>query len=257
MQRQHFNIALVAAMTALTAVGCQSGESNGREELVSASVSKSPEVSFTPKTIDLHDTTYKYAVYVPPHYSSRRAWPAIMFLNGAGERGDDGVKQTQAGIGPAILKHPERFNCIVVLPQLPDLHVWTEDEMMELAMACLAKTETEYRINPERIALTGLSLGGFGTWKIGAVHGDRFCALGPICGGGETEWARDLAKTPVWCYHGADDPVVAVDKSREMVAVILAAGGEVRYTEVPETGHNSWDAAYGNPEFVSWLLKKR
>jgi predicted peptidase len=215
------------------------------------------EVTFRPASVTLDGATYRYAVYVPADYDADREWPALLFLNGSGERGDDGMKQTQAGIGPAIRRHPERFPCIVILPQCQPDHRWEHASMVRMAMASLADAQSAYRIDPRRIALTGLSLGGFGTWKLGAEHGEKFCALGPICGGGDVASAAALAKTPIWCFHGAADPVVPVEESRDMVAAVQAAGGDVRYIEFPGVGHNAWDPAYNNPEFVAWLLEKR
>jgi predicted peptidase len=212
---------------------------------------------FIPTTITLEGEDYRYAVYVPDNYTPKRAWPAILFLNGLGENGDDGEKQTMAGIGPAIRANPERFDCIVVLPQCQIGLRWETPLMQQLAMGCLAATEATYNIDPRRIALSGLSLGGFGTWSLGAKHPDRFCALGPICGGGNPDDAPKLARTPIWCYHGDADPVVPVQLSRDMVAAVKIAGGDVQYTELPEVGHNAWDAAYGNPDFIAFLLENR
>jgi predicted peptidase len=114
-----------------------------------------------------------------------------------------------------------------------------------------------YTIDPKRIYLTGLSMGGFGTWGFAPSHIDTFAALMPICGGGSKKDAPALAKLPIWAFHGGDDETVPAEKSREMVEAVKAAGGKVKYTEYPGVGHNSWDAAYGDPEAIEWLLKQR
>jgi predicted peptidase len=129
--------------------------------------------------------------------------------------------------------------------------------MQALAVATLDAAERAYRIDRRRIVLTGLSLGGYGAWAIGAAHGDRFAALVPICGGGEPADAERLARLPIWCFHGADDPVISVEESRTMVSAVRAAGGEVRYTEFPGVGHDSWTPAYANPELITWMLEQQ
>jgi predicted peptidase len=220
-------------------------------------MSQPGEVHFLPRQVTIDAQRYPYAIYVPTDYSDERKWPAIVFLNGAGERGADGMLQTRVGIGPAIVTHPKRFGCIVVMPQSQPGMLWQDPAMVALVMACVEAAEAEFNIDAKRIALTGLSLGGFGTWHIGALHPDRFCALGPICGGGDPEQARKLARTPIWAFHGEADPVVPADRTREMVAAVRLAGGDVRYTELPGVGHNSWDAAYGDRQFIEWLLERR
>jgi len=252
--------ATLFAATLLTGTLSGCGDSHTMETTMQQTeAADHADVSFLPREVTIDGRTYPYAIYVPADYSpnSSRAWPAIIFLNGMGERGDDGLKQTTVGIGPAIMARPHRFPCIVIMPQLPPNQVWHEDASVKLVLACLDTTKAEYRIDPKRVALTGLSLGGFGTWHMGALHPDRFCALGPICGGGEPDRARELAKTPIWAIHGSADPVVPADKSREMVAAVRLAGGTVRYTEIPNMGHNAWDAAYQDAEFINWLLHPR
>lgn len=211
---------------------------------------------FKSEKVRFEGEKYRYAVYVPDDYTKRRAWPAVLFMHGSGERGTDGERQTTVGIGRAIREHPERFPCIVIMPQCPPDLKW-EGPMLDMALACLEKTEHDYNIDPERIVLTGLSLGGYGTWALGAACPERFSALVPVCGGGETSDAAALALTPIWCFHGDADPVVPVDRSREMVVAVRTAGGDVRFTELPGVGHNSWDDAYGNPELIAWMLQQR
>ena len=214
------------------------------------------ETGFVPKTIELDGETYRYAVYVPEGYAPERTWPAILFLPGAGERGEDGVAQTTVGLGPAIRMHAERFPCVVIMPQCRPGQEWGR-MMQALALATLDTAEREYSIDRNRIVLTGLSVGGFGTWAIGAQHPDRFAALVPICGGGRPDDGEKLTRVPIWCFHGADDPVVSVEKSREMVEAVRAAGGSVRYTELPGVGHDSWTPAYNDPELIAWMLAQK
>ncbi len=234
------------------ACGCHNAWRDSGGERMSAKV----ETGFVAKEIELDGKSYKYMVYVPEDYDAGKSWPAILFMHGAGERGSDGVKQSTVGIGKAIRNNPERFPCIVIMPQCPEASFW-EGPVQELALGTLDAAIGEYNIDDDRIVLTGLSLGGFGTWSIGSRCAERFCALVPICGGGIPTDGERYAKTPIWCFHGSADPVVPVKRSQEMVQMIRAAGGNVEYTELEGVGHNSWDPAYGNPELIEWMLKQR
>lgn len=196
-------------------------------------------------------------IYVPANYDPSQTWPLVVFLHGAGERGDDGVDQTTVGIGPAIQKNPERFPCLVLMPQCASGDRWTSDTAMGHIDNAIAQALDAYTIDESRISLTGLSLGGYGSFAYGAENADRLSAIMPVCGSGETSKAAKLATTPMRVFHGADDSVVPPQGSRDMVAAIRAAGGDIQYTEYPNTGHNSWDQAYGDPEAIAWLLAQR
>jgi predicted peptidase len=194
-------------------------------------------------------------VYVPFDYDPTEEWPLILFLHGAGERGDDGLIQSEVGIGRAVRRWSERFPCIVVMPQCPT-GVWWDKVLRHVELA-MEQTLAEYRIDTDRLYLTGLSMGGYGTWLIGAREPDQYAALMPICGGGEPRDAAVLAKTPIWAFHGGQDGTVKPEKSREMVEAVKRAGGDVQYTEYPDLSHNSWDAAYSEKDAIAWLLKQR
>lgn len=211
---------------------------------------------FLNKAITLEDGERRYVVYVPADYDPSRAWPLILFLHGMGERGDDGLIQSEVGIGRAIRRHAKRFPCLVVMPQCPGTGNW-DDVGHDDIQAALDLTLAQYKIDPARIYLTGLSMGGYGTWMIGAAQSDVFAALMPVCGGGNVEDGPKLAGIPIWAFHGLDDKVVEIDKSREMVKAVRQAGGKVKFSEFPDTGHNSWDKAYGDPKAIKWLLKQR
>jgi predicted peptidase len=232
--------------------GCQGGKRLGQRERMTATF----ETGFVPKVIEWEGESYRYAVWVPADYTPARRWPIILFLHGMGECGRDGESHTTVGLGRAIREHPERFGALVVMPQIPVGRRW-EGPMQTLALATLEATLEEYSADRRRIVLTGLSLGGFGTWSLGARHADMFCALVPICGGGDPADAGKLAGLPIWCFHGEADPAVPVQRSREMVEAVGAAGGRVRYTELAGVTHNSWDSAYGDPEVIAWMLAQR
>jgi predicted peptidase len=213
---------------------------------------------FLNKTLQFEGKAHPYVVYVPVNYTSEHEWPVILFLHGAGERGEDGLKQTQVGLGAAVRMNLERFPALVVMPQCLTGERW-QGNMADLALRTLDQTMSEYRCDPDRQYLTGLSMGGFGSFVIASQYPDRFAAVAPICGGGNPEeMAPRLQRVRLWVFHGANDEVVPPGRSREMVEAIRKAGGEhLRYTEYPGVGHNSWDRAYGDPEFAQWLLAQR
>jgi predicted peptidase len=244
------SVAVATAVVAL--VGCH-GAARIPEE---SAMTRTVETGFVGKTISIGGGEYRYAVYMPENYDPARPWPAILFLHGIGERGDDGMSHVGVGLGKAIREHPERFPCVVVMPQCQPQMAWT-GPMYDLALRTLDAACAEYNIDEDRVVLTGLSMGGFGAWLIGAEHANRFSALVPICGGGNPAHAAKLAAVPIWCFHGEADPVIPVRRSREMVDAVRAAGGRVTYTELPGVGHNSWDPAYGDARLITWMLSQR
>lgn len=212
------------------------------------------------KNSDGHES--KYVVFVPHDYkaddTSDKRWPVIVFLHGAGERGDDGQKQVTVGLGPAIRRREAQFPFIAVFSQcLPNGRWQADSPDGDRAMAILAEVEKEYKTDRDRVYLTGLSLGGMGTWSLSMKYPDRFAALVPICGRGDTSQAAKIAKLPIWCFHGDADRAVTVEGSRSMIAAIKEAGGSPRYSEFPYVGHNSWDPAYATGELYSWLLEQK
>lgn len=226
------------------------------------------ESGFLNRRIVVGGETYRYQVYVPAEWSKAQKWPLVLFLHGAGERGDDGLAQTQVGIGGAIRFHADRFPAIVVMPQCRKGVWWTDPKMEAQVLAILARSLKEFKADPARVFLTGLSMGGYGTLALGAKHAGKFAALAAICGGvvrpreaaqGDPygDAAKKIGKTPVWLFHGDADSVVPVTESRKMNEALKSAGGDVRYTEYPGVNHNSWDKAYGQADFVKWLLSQR
>jgi predicted peptidase len=216
---------------------------------------------FLDRTLALDGQNYAYSIYVPADYTPTRAWPVILFLHGSGERGVDGLLQTEVGIGGAIRRHRDWFPAIVVMPQCRPNFTWI-GPMAEMALKCVEHTSRDYHLEPQRIYLTGLSLGGQGAWQIGAAYPERFAAIVPVCGFVQDEAqlklvAEKLAGKPVWAFHGDEDKAVPVDATRGIVQALRAAGGKPAYTEYPGVGHNSWDKAYGERELWKWLLEQR
>lgn len=233
------------------------------------------ETGFLDRTVTLGGTRYPYVVYVPRDYDRSRSWPVVLFLHGSGERGSDGLRATQIGAGAAIRSAPERVPAIVVFPQAPAESRWL-DEPADVAMAALDHAQREFHGDRHRVYLTGLSMGGYGTWHLAMAHPERWAALVVVCGGllphptttavrqsplnaGAADpyafTAHAVRSLPVWIFHGTDDPVIPVDESRHMHdALIQEQAPEVRYTEYPGVGHNAWEKAYGDPAMWSWLF---
>jgi predicted peptidase len=195
--------------------------------------------------------TLKYLLYLPADYEKQDKWPLILFLHGAGERGDD-LDAVMTHGPPKLIEHGKQFPFIIVSPQCPTDH-WWNNELVSLS-ALLDDVVKKYKVDQDRVYLTGLSMGGFGTWALAAYSPDRFAALIPICGGGEPLLARALTNTPVWAFHGAKDPIVPVKRSQDLIDALARTNKEAKLTIYPEAQHDSWTATYDNPEIYEWLL---
>jgi predicted peptidase len=201
------------------------------------------------------EVTLGYLLYLPDAYATGDAdWPLVVFLHGAGERGDD-LELVKKHGPPKLIAHGEKLPFIVVSPQCPAGGWWTNQ--VEALDALLDMVVRRCRVDEERIYVTGLSMGGFGTWALAFAQPDRFAAIAPICGGGDPDAAERIAHLPVWVFHGARDNVVDLEESRAMVDALKAAGGAPRFTVYPDAGHNSWTATYENQELYDWLLRQR
>ncbi len=268
------NIAFVAAL--LCAFTPDSLMAQQRARQAAQRAPEQPvETGFLNKTATVGTRAYRYQVYVPADYASRTDWPVILFLHGAGERGSDGMLQTSVGLGAAIRADPSRFPAIVVFPQVPKDSAWAGGPA-DAAMLALQQTMATYRVDASRVYLTGLSMGGRGTWYLAYRNPGLFAAVAPICGwitdtprlsrlpvvptdsGAPLEaLARQLRNVPIWIFHGEMDRVVPVVGSREPAAALKAAGSAAQYTEYLGTDHNSWDATYASKAFVDWLFAQR
>ena len=202
-----------------------------------------------------------YLLFLPKDYDAKsgKRWPLILFLHGAGERGTNIWKVATHGPPKHVTDHPE-FPFIVVSPQCPDGQVWSNDSLLAL----LDGITREYAVDAGRIYLTGLSMGGYGTWSLGLTHPERFAAIAPICGGGELitvvlssyEKGRSVRTLGVWAFHGAKDPVVPLTESQRMIDALKKAGvEEVKFTIYPEAHHDSWTQTYNDPQLYEWLLR--
>ncbi len=196
--------------------------------------------------------TCDYLFSLPKGYSVKdQKWPLMMFLHGAGERGSNLELLKKHG-PPKLIEQGKEMPFIVVSPQCPSEAWWPEK--VETLIALLDEIQAKYAVDPDRVYLTGLSMGGFGTWALGCEHPERFAAIAPICGGGQRYLASRLRSVPVWAFHGAKDPVVPLTESQTMVDAVKRAGGQTKLTVYPEAQHDSWTVTYDNPEFYNWLL---
>lgn len=231
---------------------------------------------FVERSVDVGGATHRYQVFVPAAHASAGKPPVILFLHGSGERGSDNQSQVPVGIGAYIRQHMDDFPAIVVFPQAPAEAEW--NQVADITFAQLDAATREFNADADRTYLTGLSMGGFGTWDYALRAPGRFAALVPVCGGlvidrrpsmnvaavaGATDpyaaAAAKLKHIPTWIFHGAKDDVVPPEFSRRMHAALRAAGAsDVRYTEFPDANHNSWDPTYQHtPELWPWLFAQR
>jgi predicted peptidase len=216
-----------------------------------------PKTGFIKKTFKNADGTESpYVVFVPEKYDATKAYPVILFLHGAGETKGGTKQPVEVGIGTAIKTREKTFPFITVIPQ-SEKRTWKADsDDGKRAMAILDAVMKDYKIDPERQYLTGLSMGGYGTWSHAVAYPDRWAAIVPVCGGGDPKSAEKIKHIPCWCFHGDEDGAVPVQRSREMIEALKGAGGDPRYTEYKWVGHDSWDPAYATNELYVWLLKQ-
>jgi len=197
---------------------------------------------------------YKYLLFLPDGYNEHKSWPLIMFLHGVGERGDD-LELVKKHGPPKFVEEKKDFPFIVVSPQCPEDSSWAKEK--EFLKELLDDIVARYKVDKDRIYLTGLSMGGYGTWSLACAYPERFAAIAPICGGGEPSEALKLKDMPVWAFHGVQDKVVSVKKSQEMVSAINDLGGNVMLTVYPDVGHDCWTQTYNNPKLYDWFLEHR
>jgi len=196
---------------------------------------------------------YHYLLSLPAGYENDdRRWPLMLFLHGAGESGESLAKVKANGPPKLIAGNERAFPCIVVSPQSPG-RGWNPDYLAALLDDICAA----YRVDPERIYLTGLSIGGYGSWMLAAAQPDRFAAIVPICGGGNPADADKLKGIPIWVFHGAEDKTVKLENSTKMVDALKARGSDVKFTVYPGVGHDSWTETYANPELYDWLFAQK
>jgi predicted peptidase len=202
-----------------------------------------------------------YLLFLPKGYEAKgqKRWPLMLFLHGAGERGTNLSKLTVHG-PPKIVKNRPDFPFILVSPQCPEGEVWSNETLLALLDDVIRK----HKVDTNRVYLTVLSMGGYGTWSLGIRYPERFAAIAPICGGGETisvllagrQKGAALKSLGVWAFHGAKDPVVKLEESERMIAALKKAGvKDLDLTVYPDAQHDSWTETYANEKLYDWFLK--
>jgi len=213
-----------------------------------------------------------YRLLKPKDYSPSVKYPVVVFLHGAGERGDDNKAQLIHGMSDyASDALMGKYPCFVLAPQCPKGKQWVDvpfgslkhdmpqqpSDALRLTMDAVAALEKEFSIDPDRWYITGLSMGGYGTWDALQRYPNRFAAAVPICGGGDTKLASRIIHIPIWAFHGDKDQAVPTERSRQMIAALREAGGMPKYTEYANVGHDSWTATYKDPAMHEWMFAQK
>ncbi|MEZ6039602.1 MAG: prolyl oligopeptidase family serine peptidase [Planctomycetaceae bacterium] len=236
----------------LAALSCLA-TANAQEKLTTA---VGQQVEATLATND--GGSISYLIYLPKDYDPSAAkLPFVLFLHGRGE--SNGPLSLVAKWGPPMMAaEGKQFPFILVSPQCPRDDAWSSEVQQKRLVELLDHIGSNYHVDQNRVYLTGLSMGGYGSWRLAADHPSRFAAVVPVCGGGKPEDADALKALPIWVFHGDQDSAVPFSKSVEMVDAIRAAGGtKIRFTTMEHIGHNCWSATYATPELYSWLLSHK
>ena len=225
--------------------------------IAAAPLAFAADTGFLDKTYkDSAGAEHKYVLFVPHSYKKDHPAPTILFLHGAGETKGGSKMPVEVGIGPAIKHREKTFPFITIIPQAPVRGWQAGGQSSKMALGILDSVSKDYSVDSKRLYLTGLSMGGFGTWSHAAADPSKWAAIIPICGGGSGANAEKIKDIPCWCFHGDADTAVKVDLSRNMIEALKKAGGHPKYTEYPGVGHNSWDKAYATDELYEWMLKQ-
>lgn len=245
------SVALSSIAIALCAVTIGSAMD---QDLVSGKPSAGQQVEQLPGDTDL---PLPYLIYLPKDYDADadKNWPLVLFLHGRGE--SNGPLNLVAKWGPPkFAARGDDLPFILISPQCPRSGFWSDETRQTQLDQLLDHVTQQYRVDTNRTYLTGLSMGGYGSWTLAANHPTRFAAVAPICGGGDPKDAAKLVDIPMWVFHGDQDKAVPLSKSVEMVEAIRNAGGKkIRFTTLEHVGHNSWSSAYALPELFDWMLR--
>ena len=236
------------------------------------------ETGFLNRTVQVQGISYRFEIYLPEGFhrwqpgDKTEKPPVILFLHGRGERGSEGMWQTQIGLPQQLRDHPERWPFVVVMPQCPLRHFWTDPEMLQMAMAALEQEMKEFHGDPDRTYLTGISLGGYGAWELTKMYPQHWAAIALAATGIfwsyapdrwrevsilPAEYARKVGHTPVWLFHGTDDTVVIPRQSDVMFEALKGTQGHVRLWDYQGLRHDCWTRAFNEPELPRWLLSHR
>jgi predicted peptidase len=256
MPKQIRNLNLIILLTALIFAGCALDK-------FGSNISPGKQMATHLRLKTSEDFEIDYLLFLPRDYeaTSQKRWPLILFLHGAGERGTNVWKVATHGPPEKVTSEAD-FPFIVVSPQCPEGRIWSNDKLLPL----LDELTRKYAVDRSRIYLTGLSMGGYGTWNLGLTYPERFAAIVPICGGGEfispylssRDKPEALQSLGIWAFHGAKDPVVPLTETERMVELTKKLGvKEVKLTVYLEAGHDAWTETYKNPDLYKWLLEHK
>jgi len=242
------------------------------------SATQSVVTGFVDQSMMVNNQSVDYQVYLPKNYQAQQNWPVILFLHGAGERGENPLLATEVGLGRAIRLNPEEYPAIGVFPQCPSGEWWSSPECEDIALNSLYEVAKKFSIDNKRVYLTGISMGGYGAWHLASKKPELWSALYVISGrvkpgGGHVAANNSVAKSyrgealyemtakavahiPIWIAHGEKDEVVPVSESRQMYKYLQLENAQVNYSEFSKTWHNAWDKAYANGKAISWLFSQ-
>jgi len=217
-------------------------------------------------------TVLKYRWGAPETLEKGKTYPLVLFLHGSGERGSDNIAQIGLGVLP-LIEQAKKLNepFFLIAPQCPAGSWWATidwktmrlsaaakpNPLMDSVLALVESLMKANPVDPQRFYVTGLSMGGFGTWDVLGRAPKRIAAAMPVCGGGDPSLAAKFKDVPIWVFHGETDPIVPVKSARDMIEALEKAGGKPKATIYPETGHDAWDGTYTNPEVIRWLFDQR
>lgn len=193
-----------------------------------------------------------FLLYLPKGYEQQQKWPLVLFLHGAGERGDDLTLVKKHG-PPKLIEGGKDFPFIVVSPQCPKGTWWVTEDVVALMKHIMQI----HNVDKERVYITGLSMGGRGTWQVAGAMAEEVAAIAPICGPSDVSVVEKIAHLPIWVFHGAKDPTVKISHSEEMVKLLKEKGNEAKFTIYPEAMHDSWTETYDNEDLYQWLLSHK
>lgn len=215
--------------------------------------------------------TLKYRLHLPANIPAGKKVPVILFFHGAGERGDDNIAQLKHGVTDLIRFSLTNGTAIIIAPQCPKDQLWVNtnwsapkhimpampSEPMKLALLLLQDKLASLPADPARVYVTGVSMGGYGTWDVIQRKPGLFAAALPICGGGDSTLASAIKNIPTWTFHGDKDGAVPVTRSRDMVNALKACNGKIQYREYPGAGHDVWTRTYSDPAVLAWFFAQR
>lgn len=224
------------------------------------------------RSFERDGATLRYRFLEPAEPKPGARHPLVIFLHGIGERGSDNTRQLRNGVenfvtAAARAQHP----CFLVVPQCPPDATWspirgtkentpfaeTPTVPGALLIGLIEELLEDGAVDPDRVYVTGLSMGGYGTWDLVSRRPELFAAALPVCGGGDPAKAEKLVGLPIWCFHGGADQVVPAERSRQMMAALEKAGADAKYTEYEGVGHDSWTRTYGDSDVLEWLFAQK